>query len=337
MRARNEVWWAGPLGCESTMSDERTNTKSSSTRKRRWLQFSLRTMLIVTALISAWLAFYYIPAQRADRAAKALQEKGISVSYHFQHVPGTQPFSYSFRVPQPGPEFLRKLFGDGLFQQAESINRDHAVLQADDLSPLEMIPTIRHISFYACQIGDDHLKHLAGMRLLELLNVSEGQITDQGLSNLAHLTELRTLALSHNQIHGDGLKHLAGLANLTSLFLYYNLISDDALANLESLTNLEMLGLASPNITDEGLKHLANLKKLQYLSVGGTKVTREGAMTLQAELPNCYIEPFSPQDHASFQAMQAKQKAEMQAMQDDFKRTNAYIQKLTGGGAAGSN
>jgi hypothetical protein len=200
--------------------------------KRRWLQFSLRSMLILTALISAWLAFYYIPSKRADRAAKALQEKGISVCYDYQHVPGTSPFSYSSRVPQPGPALLRKLFGDGLFQHAESINRDHAVLQADDLSPLELLPTVRHISFYACQIGDEHLKHLAGMRLLELLNLSEGQITDQGLSNLAHLTELRTLALAHNQIHGDGLKHLAGLAKLTSLFLYYNPISDDILGIL---------------------------------------------------------------------------------------------------------
>ena len=302
-------------------------------KKRRWLQFSLRSMLILTALISAWLAFYYIPAQRVDRAAKALQEKGISVSYDYQHVPGTSAFSYSFRVPQPGPAFLRKLFGDGLFQQAESINRDHTVLQADDLSPLEMMPTVRHISFYACQIGDEHLKHLAGMRLLELLNVGEGQITDQGLANLYHLTELRILALSKHQIRGDGLKHLSGLVKLTGLYLYYNPISDDSLANLKSLTNLEMLGLSHTDISDEGLKHLANLKNLQYLSVGGTKVTHDGAMKLQADLPNCYIEPFSPQNHPVFQAMQAKQLAEMQAVQDDFKRTNTYIQKLTGGAA----
>jgi hypothetical protein len=300
-------------------------------KKRRWLQFSLRTFLLTIALISAWLAFYYIPAQRADRAAKTLQDKGISVCYDYQHVPGTSPFSYSFRVPQPGPAFLRKLLGDGLFQHAESINRDHAVLKADDLSPLETIPTIRHILFYACQIGDEHLKHFAGMRLLELLSVGEGQITDQGLSNFTHLTELRTLGLAHNQIHGDGLKYLSSLSKLTGLFLYDNPISDDSLANLESLTNLEMLGLGSPDITDEGLKHLANLKKLQYLSVGGTKVTREGAMKLQAEIPNCYIEPFSPQDHPAFQAMQAKQQEEMKAMQDDIKRTNAYVQKLTSG------
>ena len=186
-------------------------------KKRRWMQFSLRSMLILTALISAWLAFYYVPAKQADRAAKALEEKGIIVHYDYQHVPGTRPFTYSFLVPQPGPAFLRKLLGDGLFQHAESIRRDRTALKADDLSPLETIPTIRSVYFYACQIGDEHLKHLAGMRLLELLSVGEGQITDQGLSNLANLTELRTLDLSHNQIHGDGLKHLAGLAKLTGL------------------------------------------------------------------------------------------------------------------------
>jgi hypothetical protein len=316
---------------EAIMPDP--TSQPTKRNNRRWLQFSLRTMLIMTALISAWLAFVFIPAQRADRATKALQEKGMSVSYDFQHVPGTSPYHYSSRVPQPGPAFLRKLFGDGLFQHAESISRDHSVVKADDLSPLEAIPTIRSVSLAHCQIGDEHLKHLAGLQHLELLNVGKGQITERGLSNLAHLTELRTLDLSDNQIHGDGLKHLSSLTKLTWLFLYGNPISDDSLANFERLTNLEMLGLSGKNITDEGLKHLANLKKLQYLSVGGTKVTREGAMKLQAELPNCYIEPFSPQDHAWLQALNAKGRAEAQAIQDDIKCTNAYIQKLTGGGA----
>ena len=285
------------------MSDELTITKPSPTRKRRWLQFSLRTFLLTIALISAWLAFYYVPAKRADRAAKALQEKGIQVCYDYQHIPGTRPFGYSFLVPQPGPEFLRKLLGDGLFQHAESISHGRTLVKADDLSPLESIPTIRSVSLTTCQIGDEHLKHLAGLRRLEVLGLHEGQITDQGLANLAHLTELRSLVLSKNQIHGEGLKHLSGLVKLTGLYLYYNPISDDSLASLETLTNLDMLGLSGTNISDDGLGHLAHLKKLTYLSVGRTKVTREGAMKLQADLPNCDIEPFSPRDGAASQGV----------------------------------
>jgi hypothetical protein len=172
------------------MSAELTITKPSSIRKRSWLQFSLRSMLILTALISAWLAFVYIPAKQADLAAKALQEKGIQVSYDYQHVPDTRPFSYSFLVPQPGPAFLRKLFGDGLFQHAESINQDRTVLKPDDLIPLGSIPTLRSIALTTCRIGDEHLKHLAGLRKLERLSLHEGQVTDRGLASLANLTEL---------------------------------------------------------------------------------------------------------------------------------------------------
>ena len=159
--------------------------------RRRWLQFSLRTFLLTIALISAWLALVYIPAKQADLAAKALQEKGIQVCYDYQHVPGTRPFSYSFLIPQPGPEFLRILFGDGLFQNAESINQDRKVLKADDLIPLGSIPTLRSIALTTCHIGDGHLTHLVGLRKLERLSLHEGQITDQGLASLANLTELR--------------------------------------------------------------------------------------------------------------------------------------------------
>jgi hypothetical protein len=94
-----------------------------------------------------------------------------------------------------------------------------------------------------------------------------------------------------------------------------------------------MLVLNETDVTDEGLMHLANSKKLTYLSVSDKKVTRAGAMRLQAELPNCDIEPFSPRDAAWLQVLNAKGQAFRQSIQDDVKRTNAYVQKLTGGTA----
>jgi Leucine-rich repeat (LRR) protein len=196
-------------------------------------------------------------------------------------------------VRQPGPTLLRNLLGDGLFQHAESISLDHKQFLADDLTLLERIPTIRSVSFGWCRIGDEHVKHLAGLRRLELLQLDDGLISDRGLSNFARLTELQILSLEVNQIHGDGLQYIAGLAKLSNLNLDWNPISDDGLINLESLTNLEMLGLGHTKISDEGIVHLAHLKKLKYLNVGDTQVTRAGAMKLQVELPNCNIEPFT--------------------------------------------
>ena len=38
--------------------------------KRRCLQFSLGTFMLAITFFAAWLAFYYLSAKRAERAAK---------------------------------------------------------------------------------------------------------------------------------------------------------------------------------------------------------------------------------------------------------------------------
>jgi hypothetical protein len=260
--------------------------------KLRWLQFSLRTFMVVIAVIAAWMAFYYLPATRSDRATKALERIGAEVRYDYERVAD----GYRSQTPKPGLAFLHAILGDGLFQHAETVSLARHNLKAEELAPLESIPTVQELGIYESQLKDEHLVHLAGLRRLKWLVLDGGQITDQGLATLANLTDLQSLQIADNQIHGSGLKHLADLTHLENLFLISNPIIDDSLVNIAALKNLKMLSLAGTEVTDEGLRHLVDLKTLNYLDVQNTKVTRAGAVKLKADLPNCVIDPFFPQN-----------------------------------------
>ena len=67
--------------------------------KRRWLQFSLRTMLLVVTVFCIWLGITAKRARDQKQAIATIMEMGGGIG--FQHkVDNTEP---------PGPEWLRRL------------------------------------------------------------------------------------------------------------------------------------------------------------------------------------------------------------------------------------
>jgi hypothetical protein len=270
--------------------------------KRRWLQFSLRTLLIMTALSSAWLAFYYVPANRADRALKALQNIGVDVSYDYQRVPGTSNHAYSFLVPKPGPALLRSIFGEGFLQHADSLHLNQKPLKPNNAKLIERLPTLSQLWLDGCGIGDEQMPYFSNLRNLDFLLLRDNQITGNGLASIKNLTKLQSLVLSHNRI------------------------DDDALSSLEKLADLESLWLDGTNVSDDGLKKLAHLQKLKFLDIDRTSVTAAGADALHVALPNCKVYPFLSNEEEA--AMKADQKAQLE---QSMKLTNAFRQKLSGG------
>jgi hypothetical protein len=59
-------------------------------KRRRWLQFSLRTLLVLTllfALFMGWVASKLNTLRRQQRAAEAIMALGGSVQYRYQFDP----------------------------------------------------------------------------------------------------------------------------------------------------------------------------------------------------------------------------------------------------------
>jgi hypothetical protein len=160
-------------------------------RKRRWFQFSLRTLMIATAIIavgSALVATRLRRAQRQRAAVKAILKDGGIVLYDYEldskdnQIAGAQC---------PGPEWLRSLFGDDFFADVVGV-------EAKTDASLEHIVELIELHILVLEnrrVTDSEMQALGELKKLKWLNLNGDDITDAGLELLARLSQLRTLML----------------------------------------------------------------------------------------------------------------------------------------------
>jgi hypothetical protein len=142
-----------------------------------------------------------------------------------------------------------------------------------------------------------HVAQLAGAEFLERLDLDRGgaAVTDAVMIHLAGMRSLKTLYLTNRRVTDEGLAHLAGLAKLELLDLSGTPITDAGLVHLAGLTRLKELSVDRTGVTDAGLLHLKGLKNLTRLDVTLSsrlsirRITEAGVSQLQASLPNCTV------------------------------------------------
>jgi Leucine-rich repeat (LRR) protein len=128
--------------------------------------------------------------------------------------------------------------------------------------------------------NDDHFQHV---------DVSRTRLTDAGLRHLSGLKGLEILDLRDTWTGDDGLKHIAGLARLKVLHLSGTQVTDDGLADLERMQNLQWLSLSRTAVTDAAVDHLRCLHKLKRLDLYNTDMTEDGIAELRLALPELNI------------------------------------------------
>jgi hypothetical protein len=234
------------------------------TPKRRWAQFRLRSLFVLVAIAAvpcAWLAWKMEHWRREQKAITALTELGGMVYYHDQFK--REDFrNYSNRKP-PGPQWVRRLFGDDFFANVAVVRLSQEMRDAD-IAQLRTMPRLREI-------------------------IGWSSITDSGLTNICQISTLKRLDLHHAKITDSGLRQLCGLPRLESLFLENLGVSDAGLVHVKGMKSLRELGLHYCKISDAGLAHLDGLIELRDLYLYGTSVTDAGVAELQKALPNCRI------------------------------------------------
>ena len=190
-----------------------TDHSTPSKPRRRWFQYSLRTLFVLLTVLCVWLAVTVNRARKQREAVAAIEELGGVVYYDFQ-VDNSRGL---LRAKLPGPKWLRELVGD------------------------EYFVSVHFVDLGNTQVTDAQLEHLKGLSNLQALVLDRTQVTDAGLEHLKGLTNLQTLSLRNCRITGAGLEHLKGLTNLQSLNLRDTRITDAGLVHLKGLTNLEWL------------------------------------------------------------------------------------------------
>jgi predicted negative regulator of RcsB-dependent stress response len=177
----------------------------TATPRRRWYQFSLKTLLVVMVLLclgpGGYVAYEQNKVRREKEAVEAIEKLGGVVSYG--------------RSASARSAMLQQVLGD------------------------DTIGTVESVDFWnPSQVTDDDVAHLAQLPRLKHLNLTDTQVTDAGLKHLAGLKDLSGLTLDNTQVTDAGLVHLAGLKGLRHLNVYRTLVTDaGALELQESLPN----------------------------------------------------------------------------------------------------
>lgn len=225
-------------------------------RRRRWLQYSLRTLLVLSALFAvgmSWIAVKLTQARKQRETVEAIKKLGGIVLY--DHELDRAVVRY--------PTWLCKLFGDEFFH---SVGAVHLTTSDAGLARCKDIPQLHQLWLTHAKITDAGTESIEGLIHLRLLELTETSITDTQLAHLKKLRQLEVLWLEGTHITDEGLTYLKGFDRLVSL------------------------SLARTGITDAGLVQLKECSELKHVLLDDTEVTREGVTRLQRALPRCRID-----------------------------------------------
>src|SRR5262245_2921580 len=230
---------------------------------KRWLRFSLRTMLVLITALCIWLGFQVNAARRQREAVTVLRNAGAMIYFDYQVVPESPTTRLTLggksidpdQLP-PGPGWLRRLIGDDYFRTVVAVyfDRENASIKKADLDELAKLP---HVSLFG-------------------FTGSGTDITDKHLIALSQLPRLEMLLVIDARINGSILASLPNPGRLKRLLLYKTEADDATLKHVETMSSLEILLLDQSHVTDAGLVHLRNLNNLENLSLSYTNVTDAG-------------------------------------------------------------
>ena len=255
------------------------NEFDPSKPKRRWYQFSLRTLMLLVlsgGMVFGWIGMRMRRAH-TNRQSVAAAEKALS---EIQKNSGMVFFSRDRSMifdeyrPQQSATWLEQLFDD----------------PGDPHDP----EAVWSFSIYVRLNTDSELEDLRGLWedlkapiKVEGLGVNcDGAVAGLPTNDL-DFTDAEWLPPTN--VTDVGLEHLRGMTNLETISLVGSKVTDEGLENLIGLTNLDSLSLDHNKVTDDGLEHLKGVANLNILFLGNTKVTDEGVAKLQQALPNCTI------------------------------------------------
>jgi Leucine-rich repeat (LRR) protein len=223
--------------------------------KRRWHQFSLRTLLVLVTLFAipcSWLAVTIQQAKREEAAAAVILKSGATVEWDGN---------------PSGPTWLRKVLGERFLGHVKVVNFLFAEVTDRTLEPLHDLSQLKELDLSFSSIADGVLVRLRGLPELRTLNFTDTDVTDADLEKLAALKQLEHLSLSGTSVTDVGLEELVGLNKLHTLSFSATKVPGTKLSGSEAQI----------------------MKQLKSIELRRARFT-EAVKKLQQALPNCRIE-----------------------------------------------
>ncbi len=193
-----------------------TGEKAAGRPRRRWFQFSVRSVLIAMTLFGVWFGLRMDRARRQQKAVAVLRERG-GVLYESQFQ--CEGLSARFGKAAPwGPKWLRAIVGDDFFDRVRAAWLTESP-NDDDLTYLRDLPDIESLIISSNYVTGKGVEHLQGLTSLKELILGRNKLTDADLAHLEPLQELRYLNVLCS-MSDRAVESLAALKNLEELYIY---------------------------------------------------------------------------------------------------------------------
>ena len=184
--------------------------------KRRWYQFRLRSICILTLLVviaCSWLTVTIRNQRKQKAAAEAIEKAGGWVK--------------SERT------WLGKLLRDDSWMQVNAVGLDNTGITDAGLVHLQGLKQLQSLGLDNTKVTDAGLMHLQGLSQLQTLSLVNTEVTDAGLVHLQGLSKLQWLWLYDTQVTDAGLVHLQELNDLYYLGLSGTRVTDQGVKKLQ--------------------------------------------------------------------------------------------------------
>jgi Leucine-rich repeat (LRR) protein len=211
----------------------------TSTKRTFRLQFSLRTFLILVAVIGIGLGWLGMIAREAERQQKVVGE--------LEKLAGIEFSEPSIWVPA--------LFDTGYLDRIKGL--DISTTEVSDVSALGELKNLERLVLYDTQVSD--VSALGELKNLEVLVISGTQVSD--VSPLKELKNLQRLDADRTQV--SDVSALGELKNLKALNLHSTPLRD--VSALEKLKNLEVLVISGTQVSDEDVAKLKRINKRCFI------------------------------------------------------------------------
>ena len=209
---------------------------------RRRFQFSIRSLLVLVAVVAVVCSWFSVEMQQARRQKEAVE--GADLASYGHELDG-YGYGLSGTPEPPEPPWLRNLVGEDFLSNVGVLG--YRMATDANLERLKGLTSLQLLLLESTEVTDAGLVHLKGLTNLQMLRLKSTQVTDAGIVHLKGLTNLKNLHLSNTRVTDVGLRHLEALAILQSLYLANTKVSHSRLESSFRCTSPASVASVFPN------------------------------------------------------------------------------------------
>jgi len=160
--------------------------------KRRWFQFSLRTLFVVMTVFAVWLGLRVHEGRKQQRAIAVIEELSGRYFYYYDADPHYQTsmammLMVSTGEPPAGtvrPQWLRRWVPDEYLADIVWVNVGYRRATDEHLRAIGALKSLRRLDLTQTDVTDEGLQHLYGCKRLEEVYLVNSEVTEQGVGEL---------------------------------------------------------------------------------------------------------------------------------------------------------